>query len=136
MKIPTVLHEQNAVLGRVNRLLANDAAAIATAYERVDRLKPSHEIKTSLVGNPVRGSIVRLGELPFPAFDDTAPLKILVTGGSQGATILGEVVPAGLGELDDTLRHRLQVTQQCRAEDLERVRDRYRSHDIPAEIGT
>lgn len=136
LKIPTVLHEQNAVLGRVNRLLAGDAAAIATAYERVGRLKPSHEIKTSLVGNPVRASIVRLGELPFPAFDDYAPLKLLVTGGSQGATVLGEVVPAGLGELDDTLRHRLQVVQQCRADDIERVRETYRELGIPAELST
>lgn len=136
LKIPTVLHEQNAVLGRVNRLLAGDAAAIATAYERVGRLKPSHEIKTSLVGNPVRASIVRLGELPFPAFDDYAPLKLLVTGGSQGATVLGEVVPAGLGKLDDTLRHRLQVVQQCRADDIERVRETYRELGIPAELST
>jgi UDP-N-acetylglucosamine--N-acetylmuramyl-(pentapeptide) pyrophosphoryl-undecaprenol N-acetylglucosamine transferase len=134
--IPTVLHEQNAVLGRVNRLLAGDAAAIATAYERVERLKPSHEIKTSLVGNPVRASIVRLGELPFPAFDDTAPLKLLVTGGSQGATVLGEVVPAGLGELSDTLRHRLQVVQQCRPDDIERVREAYQELEIPAELST
>lgn len=136
LKIPTVLHEQNAVLGRVNRLLAGDAAAIATAYERVGRLKPSHEIKTSLVGNPVRASIVRLGELPFPAFDEYAPMKLLVTGGSQGATVLGEVVPAGLGELDDTLRHRLQVVQQCRADDIEGVRETYRELGIPAELST
>ncbi|NJC05324.1 UDP-N-acetylglucosamine--N-acetylmuramyl-(pentapeptide) pyrophosphoryl-undecaprenol N-acetylglucosamine transferase [Sphingomonas kaistensis] len=136
LKIPTVLHEQNAVLGRVNRLLAGDAAAIATAYENVDRLKPAHEIKTSLVGNPVRSSIVRLGELPFPAFDDYAPLKLLVTGGSQGATVLGEVVPAGLGELSDTLRHRLQVVQQCRPDDIERVRKTYQSLGIPAELST
>ena len=136
LKIPTVLHEQNAVLGRVNRLLAGDAAAIATAYEQVDRLKPAHQIKTSLVGNPVRASIVRLGELPFPAFDDYAPLKLLVTGGSQGATVLGDVVPAGLGELGDSLRHRLQVVQQCRPDDIERVRETYRKLGIPAELST
>jgi UDP-N-acetylglucosamine--N-acetylmuramyl-(pentapeptide) pyrophosphoryl-undecaprenol N-acetylglucosamine transferase len=136
LKIPTVLHEQNAVLGRVNRLLAGDAAAIATAYENVERLKPSHHIKTSLVGNPVRSSIVRLGELPFPAFDDYAPLKLLVTGGSQGATVLGEVVPAGLGELSESLRHRLQVVQQCRPDDIERVRETYQALGIPAELST
>jgi UDP-N-acetylglucosamine--N-acetylmuramyl-(pentapeptide) pyrophosphoryl-undecaprenol N-acetylglucosamine transferase len=136
LKIPTVLHEQNAVLGRVNRLLAGNAAAIATAYERVDRLKPAHEGKVALVGNPVRASIVRLGELPFPAFDEYAPLKLLVTGGSQGATVLGEVVPAGLGELSDTLRHRLQVVQQCRPDDIERVRETYRALGIPAELST
>lgn len=136
MGIPTVLHEQNAVLGRVNRLLAGEAAAIATAYERVERLKPAHRDKVALVGNPVRATIVKLGEMPFPAFDGLAPLKLLVTGGSQGATILGEVVPAGLGELSDTLRHRLQVVQQCRADDIERVRETYRTLGIPAELST
>jgi UDP-N-acetylglucosamine--N-acetylmuramyl-(pentapeptide) pyrophosphoryl-undecaprenol N-acetylglucosamine transferase len=134
--IPTVLHEQNAVLGRVNRLLAGEAKAIATAYERVDRMKPAHRNKVVLVGNPVRASIVRLGEMPFPPFDGIAPLKLLVTGGSQGATVLGEVVPAGLGELADPLRHRLQVVQQCRADDIEWVRDTYRALGIPAELST
>ena len=134
--IPTVLHEQNAVLGRVNRLLASRARAIGTAYERVERLKPSHAEKAVLVGNPVRASIVRLGEMPFPQFDDVAPLKLLVTGGSQGASVLGQVVPAGLGELSEGLRHRLQVVQQCRPDDIERVRDTYRSLGIPAELST
>ena len=136
LNIPTVLHEQNAVLGRVNRLLAGDAAAIATAYERIERLKPRHQAKAVLVGNPVREPIVRLGEIPFPPLDDTAPLKILVTGGSQGASILAQVVPAGLGELKPALRHRLQVVQQCRPEDMEPVREVYRLLGIPAELLT
>ncbi|GAA4011133.1 undecaprenyldiphospho-muramoylpentapeptide beta-N-acetylglucosaminyltransferase [Sphingomonas swuensis] len=134
--IPTVLHEQNAVLGRVNRLLAGRAAAIGTAYERVERLKPRDAAKVVLVGNPVRASIVRLGEMPFPAFDEVAPLKLLVTGGSQGATVLGEVVPDGLGALQEGLRHRLQVIQQCRPDDIERVRATYRALGIPAELST
>jgi UDP-N-acetylglucosamine--N-acetylmuramyl-(pentapeptide) pyrophosphoryl-undecaprenol N-acetylglucosamine transferase len=134
--VPSVLHEQNAVLGRVNRLLAGEAAAIATAYERIERLKPRHRRKAVLVGNPVREPIVKLGEIPFPAFDATAPLKLLVTGGSQGATILGQVVPAGLGALQPELRHRLQVVQQCRPEDIEAVRQAYRSLGIPAELLT
>jgi UDP-N-acetylglucosamine--N-acetylmuramyl-(pentapeptide) pyrophosphoryl-undecaprenol N-acetylglucosamine transferase len=135
-RIPTVLHEQNAVLGRVNRLLAGDAAAIATAYDEVQRLKPAYEAKTIVVGNPVREAVAKLGEMPFPAFDETAPLKILITGGSQGATILGKVVPEGLGMLDASLRHRLQVVQQCRPDDIEPVRDRYRDLEIPAELMT
>jgi len=134
--IPTVLHEQNAVLGRVNRLLAGKAKAIATAYEQVDRLKGADKAKAVLVGNPVREAIVRLGEMPFPAFDEVAPLKLLVTGGSQGATVLGEIVPSGLGALSDPLRHRLQVMQQCRADDIERVRETYRALGIPAELST
>ena len=136
MGIPTILHEQNAVLGRVNRLLAGGAHAIATAYAEVDRLKPGHADKVELVGNPVRESVARLGTMPFPEFDDTAPLKILVTGGSQGATVLGQVVPDALGMLPPKLRHRLQVMQQCRPDDIEAVRNRYAALNIPAELLT
>jgi UDP-N-acetylglucosamine--N-acetylmuramyl-(pentapeptide) pyrophosphoryl-undecaprenol N-acetylglucosamine transferase len=136
MRIPTILHEQNAVLGRVNRLVAGDAKAIATAYAEVERLAPGYHVKTVLVGNPVREEVARLGEMPFPPFDDTAPLKILVTGGSQGATILGKVVPDALGMLPPGLRLRLQVVQQCRPDDIDAVRRRYAEHGIPAELLT
>jgi len=136
LKIPTILHEQNAVLGRVNRWVAGDAAAIATAYPEVERLKRAYRGKVELVGNPVRESVARLGTMPFPEFDETAPLKILVTGGSQGATILGQVVPDALGQLPPKLRHRLQVVQQCRADDIEEVRVRYAALNIPAELLT
>jgi UDP-N-acetylglucosamine--N-acetylmuramyl-(pentapeptide) pyrophosphoryl-undecaprenol N-acetylglucosamine transferase len=136
LKIPTVIHDQNAVMGRVNRLLAGEAEAIGTAYDQIDRLKPRYAGKVTLVGNPVREEIARLGELPFPSFDEVAPLKILVTGGSQGATILSQVVPAGLGMLEPSLRRRLQVVQQCRPDDIERVRSQYVELGIPAEVMT
>ena len=136
LNIPTILHEQNAVLGRVNRLLAGGAHAIAIAYPEVERLKPRYARKVALVGNPVRESVARLGTMPFPEFDDTAPLKILVTGGSQGATVLGSVVPDALGMLPPKLRHRLQVVQQCRPDDIEAVRNRYAALNIPAELLT
>jgi UDP-N-acetylglucosamine--N-acetylmuramyl-(pentapeptide) pyrophosphoryl-undecaprenol N-acetylglucosamine transferase len=136
LHIPTILHEQNAVLGRVNRLLAGSAAAIATAYSEVERLKPRFQRKVALVGNPVRESVARLGTMPFPEYDETAPLKILVTGGSQGATVLGSVVPDALGMLAPKLRHRLQVVQQCRPDDIEAVRNRYAALNIPAELLT
>ena len=136
MGIPTVLHEQNAVMGRVNRLLAGEAEAIGTAYDEVERLKGGYADKTVLIGNPVRESVARLGELPFPAFDEYAPLKILITGGSQGATVLSEVVPAGLGLLQPSLRRRLQIVQQCRPDDIEAVRKTYAELGIPAEVLT
>ncbi|HEY0959782.1 MAG TPA: undecaprenyldiphospho-muramoylpentapeptide beta-N-acetylglucosaminyltransferase [Novosphingobium sp.] len=133
---PTVIHEQNAVLGRVNRFLAGKVNAIATAYAEVDRLAPQHEGKVHLVGNPVREDVLRLREQPFPAFTDEGLLRVLVTGGSQGARVLSEVVPDGLSMLQPALRSRLQVTQQCRPEDIDAVRARYASHGIPAELGT
>jgi UDP-N-acetylglucosamine--N-acetylmuramyl-(pentapeptide) pyrophosphoryl-undecaprenol N-acetylglucosamine transferase len=134
--IPSVLHEQNGVLGRANRFLANEAAVIATAFAQVDRLKSRHRDKVVLVGNPVREEIVRLGEQPFPPFDESAPFKILVTGGSQGASVLSNVVPEGLGMLPASLRRRLQVMQQCRPDDIEAVRARYAELGIPAELTT
>jgi UDP-N-acetylglucosamine--N-acetylmuramyl-(pentapeptide) pyrophosphoryl-undecaprenol N-acetylglucosamine transferase len=134
--IPTVIHEQNAVLGRVNRLLAGRVNAIATSYREVDRLKPRHAGKVHLVGNPVRDEVLALRDQPYPAFTAEGLLRILVTGGSQGARVLSEVVPDGLAMLQTALRLRLQVTQQCRPEDIEAVRARYAGHDIPAELGT
>ena len=136
MRIPTVLHEQNAVMGRANRFLAGDAVAIGTAYSRIERMKSRNRKKVVMVGNPVRQEIARLGEEPFPAFDEFAPFKILVTGGSQGATVLSRVVPEGLGMLSPSLRLRLQVMQQCRPNDIDAVRARYGELGIPAEVMT
>ena len=135
-RIPSVIHEQNAVLGRVNRFLAGRVDAIATSYRDVHRLAPKHLGKVHLVGNPVRAEVLALRERPFPAFTEEGLLRVLVTGGSQGAGVLSQVVPDGLAMLPPALRSRLQVTQQCRPEDIEAVRDRYASHDIPAELGT
>jgi UDP-N-acetylglucosamine--N-acetylmuramyl-(pentapeptide) pyrophosphoryl-undecaprenol N-acetylglucosamine transferase len=134
--VPSVIHEQNAVLGRVNRLLAGSVAAIATAYPAIDRLPTKHARKVHLVGNPVRPEVLALRDRPFPPFTADGLLRVLVTGGSQGARVLSEVVPDGLAMLAPALRSRLQVTQQCRAEDLDAVRQRYASHGIPAELGT
>ncbi|MBK6802448.1 undecaprenyldiphospho-muramoylpentapeptide beta-N-acetylglucosaminyltransferase [Novosphingobium sp.] len=134
--VPSVIHEQNAVLGRVNRLLAGRVDAIATSYRDVARLKPKHQGKVHVVGNPVRDAVLALRDQPFPAFGPDSLLRVLVTGGSQGASILSDVVPDGLAMLPPALRGRLQVTQQCRPEDIEAVRARYASHDIPAELAT
>ncbi len=134
--IPTIIHEQNAVLGRVNRFLAKRVNAIATAYRQVERLHPKQSHKVHIVGNPVRAELLTLRDDPFPAFTSEGLFRILVTGGSQGARVLSEVVPDGLAMLPTVLRSRLQVTQQCRAEDIDAVRARYAGHDIPAELGT
>lgn len=136
VKLPSAVHEQNAVLGRVNRLLARGVDAIATSYPQVARLKAKYADKVHLVGNPVREEVLALRDEDFPALTEEGLLRVLVTGGSQGATVLSQVVPDGLAMLPPALRSRLQVTQQCRAEDLDAVRERYANHDIPAELGT
>ena len=134
--VPFVIHEQNAVLGRVNRYLAGSAAAIATAYERIDRMPAKATGKIHLVGNPVREEVLALRDQAFPPFLKDGLLRVLVTGGSQGARILSRVVPAGFAALPEDMRHRLQVTQQCRPEDIEAVRETYAASGIPAELGT
>ncbi|SNS19116.1 UDP-N-acetylglucosamine-N-acetylmuramylpentapeptide N-acetylglucosamine transferase [Sphingomonas laterariae] len=135
-KVPTAVHEQNAVLGRVNRLLARKVDAIATAYPVVERLQPKFEGKTHLVGNPVRNEVLALRDQPFPPLTEDGVFRLLVTGGSQGASVLSEVVPEALGLLPPNFRRRLQVTQQCRAEDIEAVRAKYASLEIPADLAT
>jgi len=134
--IPTLVHEQNAVLGRVNRLMAGKVDAIATAYAEIDRLAPKHAGKCHLVGNPVRDEVLALREQPFPPLGENGIFRILVVGGSQGASILSEVVPDGLALLPEHFRRRLQVTQQCRAEDIEQVRAKYAGFGIPADLAT
>jgi UDP-N-acetylglucosamine--N-acetylmuramyl-(pentapeptide) pyrophosphoryl-undecaprenol N-acetylglucosamine transferase len=135
-RIPTLVHEQNAVLGRVNRLMAGRVAAIATAYETVERLSKRDAAKTHLVGNPVRDEVLALRDQPYPPLSADGVFRVLVTGGSQGATILSSVVPDGLGMLPEHFRRRLQVTQQCRAEDIEPVRAKYAALGIPADLAT
>ena len=134
--VHTAVHEQNAVLGRVNRLLAGRVDAIATAYPQVRRLKPTWAGKTHLIGNPVREEVKAIGREAFPALAPDGPFRVLVTGGSQGAAILSDVVPDGLAALPAAIRQRLQVTQQCRPEDIEAARDKYRANGIPAELAT
>lgn len=134
--IVTGIHEQNAVLGRVNRLVARRVDLIATAYKSVRRLKPRDAAKTYLVGNPVREEVKRIGRAAFPPVWGESAIRLLVTGGSQGASILSDVVPDGLGQLPEPLRARLKVVQQCRPEDIERVRAAYARLGLSAELAT
>jgi UDP-N-acetylglucosamine--N-acetylmuramyl-(pentapeptide) pyrophosphoryl-undecaprenol N-acetylglucosamine transferase len=124
-----VLHEQNAVLGRANRFLARRANLLALSLPQTTRV-PSGT-KTVLTGNPVRRAVVVHGYTP-PG--DT--LRLLVLGGSLGARIFSDVVPAALAALPDAIRARLSVAQQCRAEDIDRVRDAYAASGIAAELAS
>lgn len=135
-KVPTIIHEQNAVLGRVNRLVAGSVDAIATSYADVARLKEKYVPRTHLVGNPVRDAVLALRDRPYPVLDEDGIFRVLVTGGSQGASILSQVVPDGLALLPVAFRRRMQVTHQARIEDIDAVRAKYAEHGIPAEIAT
>jgi UDP-N-acetylglucosamine--N-acetylmuramyl-(pentapeptide) pyrophosphoryl-undecaprenol N-acetylglucosamine transferase len=135
-RVPALVHEQNAVLGRVNRFFARRVDAIATAYPDVARVPASAAARVHLVGNPVREEVIALRTQGFPPLDEQGIFRLLVTGGSQGASIFADVVPDALAMMPLNFRQRLQVTQQCRPEDLERVRAAYAANGIPAELST
>jgi UDP-N-acetylglucosamine--N-acetylmuramyl-(pentapeptide) pyrophosphoryl-undecaprenol N-acetylglucosamine transferase len=128
---PTViLHEQNAVLGRANRFLARRADALALSFAETEHVPES--AATVPTGNPVRPAILGLAKSSYVAPSDR--IRLLVLGGSLGARVFSDVVPGGLLALPEALRTRLQVVQQCRAEDLDRVRDAYAQAGIVAEL--
>lgn len=132
--IPTAIHEQNAVLGRANRLLAGRVNRIATSYGTVQHLDAAWRGKVTHTGMPVRAAIAALRDAAYPALDDNQPIRLLVLGGSQGARVLSEVVPAALAALPAAIRTRLQVAQQCRPEDLDNVRAAYAGSGIDATL--
>lgn len=134
--IRTAVHEQNAVLGRVNRLVARRVDAIATSYGETQRLNPAFAAKTHMIGNPVRESVLALRAKPYPLLEEDGIFRVLVTGGSQGASVLSQVVPDGLAMLPPVFRRRLQVTHQARIEDIDAVRAKYASLDIAADLAT
>lgn len=132
--VPTLIHEQNAVLGRANRLLAGRVGRIATSYPTVRNLDPTWNAKVAHVGMPVRPAVAALRHEPYQEILDGQPIQILVLGGSQGARILSEVVPAALTQLPEDLRQRLKLSQQCRPEDLDEVRAAYAGTAIDATL--
>jgi UDP-N-acetylglucosamine--N-acetylmuramyl-(pentapeptide) pyrophosphoryl-undecaprenol N-acetylglucosamine transferase len=133
-RLPTVIHEQNAVLGRVNRLLAARVGAIATSFAETRMIAAAERDKVTVVGNPVRQAIVDRRQDPYRPPERNGPIRLLVLGGSQGATVFSDIVPPALAELPAAMRARLHVTQQCRAEDLERVGRAYREAGIAADL--
>ena len=132
-RIPTIIHDSNAVIGRANRLLAPRATAIATTFPGVLDADPQLAAKATHTGNPVRAAVVAAAATPFEPPHAAGPLKLLVFGGSQGARVMADVVPEAIGRLEDGLRARLAVVQQAREEDLPRVRETYARVGVAAE---
>lgn len=133
LRLPGVLHEQNAVLGRSNRALAKRARVLALSFAKTLKAEPFAD-KSLLVGNPVRDRVRAIADTPYPALMAGEPIQILVTGGSQGARVFSDIVPAAVAELPADLRARLRITQQCRPEDLDRVAESYRQAKINVEL--
>jgi UDP-N-acetylglucosamine--N-acetylmuramyl-(pentapeptide) pyrophosphoryl-undecaprenol N-acetylglucosamine transferase len=125
-----ILHEQNAVLGRANRFLARHADALALSF--ADTTRVPETAATVVTGNPVRPAIAILADAAYAPPDDT--VHLLVLGGSLGARVFSDVVPPALATLPERLRARLAVAQQCRPEDLDRVRTAYAEAGIAADL--
>jgi UDP-N-acetylglucosamine--N-acetylmuramyl-(pentapeptide) pyrophosphoryl-undecaprenol N-acetylglucosamine transferase len=133
-RIPILIHEQNAVLGRVNRLFAGSAAAVATGFSRIGKLPAKASDRHAVVGNPVRAPILALREHPYPAIGAHGTVNILVIGGSQGASLFGQVIPPAIASLSPESRARVRVTQQVRAEQLAEVGAFYTAAGISADL--
>lgn len=133
-KRPTLIHEQNAVLGRTNRMLAPRVGGVASAFPTLGRAPEPVKARAQVVGNPVRPDIRALFDRAYAAPADGGPIHVLVTGGSQGARILSETAPRALAALPEAIRDRLKVQQQSRPETLESARQIYLDAGIQAEV--
>lgn len=129
--VATVLHEQNGVMGRANRMLASRVTAIATGFPTLKNVGSNLQTKTTFTGNPVRPQVIEAARVPYAA--PGGKLNLLVFGGSQGARVMSEIVPAAIARLSADLRARLSVVQQARAEDLDAVRGAYAKLGVAAE---
>jgi len=131
---PTVIHEQNAVMGRANRFLAPHIGTIACAFPTLKKAPKGVAERARVVGNPVRPPIRALAEIPYIPPEPNGPVRLLVTGGSQGARLLSELVPEAVKALPEDLRKRLIIQQQTRAESMNTARRAYRDALVDAEI--
>ena len=134
LAIPTIIHEQNSVLGRANRLLAGKVNVIATSFVGTRLIAKKDHKKIMLIGNPVRASIQEVAKIPYQQIAPDGVINILVTGGSQGASIFSEVVPQAVALLQSDIQSRLHIIQQCRQADVEKTRTLYDNIKVNAEI--
>jgi UDP-N-acetylglucosamine--N-acetylmuramyl-(pentapeptide) pyrophosphoryl-undecaprenol N-acetylglucosamine transferase len=131
-KVPTLIHEQNAVMGRANRALAARVGAVAGGF--LDETASSYGAKTVVTGNPVRPAVLEAAKIPYAASGQDQPFNLLVFGGSQGAQFFSDAVPPAIALLPEPVRRRLKITQQARIEDVRRVFGAYRDLGIEAEV--
>jgi UDP-N-acetylglucosamine--N-acetylmuramyl-(pentapeptide) pyrophosphoryl-undecaprenol N-acetylglucosamine transferase len=131
--VPVMLHEQNAIAGRANKILSPLAKAVATGFANVKGLGNARMV---LTGNPVRPAICALHDQPYPPIAEGGELKILVMGGSLGATIFSEVVPKAIKLLPAASRQRLVIHQQCRQADIDAVQQSYAENGVQVELAT
>lgn len=132
MGIPTILHEQNAVLGKANVWLADKAIEIATSLPDTSGIKERHKKKVTVTGNPVRTGIVTVRDSDYQSPQND--LRILITGGSQAAKIFSDVVPDAVGKLPESVKKKLTIVHQCREDMIEITARKYQAAGVKAEI--
>ena len=130
--IPTLLHEQNAVMGKANRFLSGRVTRIATGFPLAKAARETLE-KSRVTGNPLRPAVLKAVEWPYPSFE-RGRLSVLVTGGSQGARVMSDIVPAAIEALSPQERARIALVQQARGEDETRVREVFARIGFSAEV--
>lgn len=134
LRVPTVIHEQNAIIGRANAFLAPNASRIALSLPSVTGLDEVEEVRAVVTGNPVRPDIAALYTEPYPRLEDEGRMRILILGGSLGASVFSRIIPPALARLSAEHRRRLEIVQQCREEDLEATRSAYEKNGIEARL--
>jgi len=132
----TAIHEQNAILGRANRILAPHVDRIALSFADATGLPLEAKGRAHHTGMPVRPAVIEMRDRPYPPLGQAGPVNLFIFGGSQGARIFSEVVPQAIGLLDEGLRRRLSIVQQCRSEDIEEVKAEYSGLGVKAELET
>jgi UDP-N-acetylglucosamine--N-acetylmuramyl-(pentapeptide) pyrophosphoryl-undecaprenol N-acetylglucosamine transferase len=131
MRIASCVHDQNAVMGRANRVLAKWADAVASSFPDLLGLPPEAKPKLNFTGNPVRDIVLKQQGAPFPAFDR---FNLLVFGGSQGAQFFGEFMPKVFAAMSADDRKAIRLTQQVRAENMSQVKALYDELQLDCEL--
>jgi UDP-N-acetylglucosamine--N-acetylmuramyl-(pentapeptide) pyrophosphoryl-undecaprenol N-acetylglucosamine transferase len=131
-KAPTIIHEQNAVMGRANKALASRVTAIAGGF--LPERSGIHNAKTVVTGNPVRPAVLAAAAAPYKPSGGSEPFNLLVFGGSQGAQFFSDAMPPAIAALTDAQRSRLRITQQARADDVGRVKAAYAKLGLQVDV--
>lgn len=134
--IPSILHEQNAVMGRANRMLAAKSTAIALSFAHTVHVEGELAAKARHTGNPVRDMVIEAAKIPWTDMTIDGPFNLLVFGGSQGARYFSDLVPPAIAALPEDVRERMRIVQQCRAEDMDRVDKAYKAAGVSFQIAT
>lgn len=132
--IASCVHEQNAVMGRANRVLARIADRVASSFPRIANLPAAASGKVTVTGNPVRAIVLERKAAPYPDLAADRPFRMLVFGGSQGARFFADFMPKAAAELPRAFLKTVRIVQQCRQEDMERVREAYDKLDVRCEL--